>query len=121
MYLIVRKKCEVTYFMSQQAQADRTRKLLIAGGVFCMGIFGFIASFVIADAIDRTQWEGLIPVPFIVSVVLFILGIVLLMVFQNTIRIRKHKDGRFWLKGFCNEYLEMLRDVSHPDAAGYTQ
>lgn len=107
-YLIVRKKCTVSYAMSRSARnAGRMRTLT---GVLTM-IGGGIAGVLIVSG-NRPE------IGLVIGIVAFLVGLVLLYAGGLPISIAKHKDGRqFWLKGFKPAFFDSLRQMY--DAGGF--
>ena len=107
LYLIVRKKTELTFYMDREVHSRRRRKTFygvlsfIAAGIV---LFGLIAS----GAMDRTLAPLIIPLGLLViSLILMVLGTALLSV--KTFR----KPGTFWLKGFKGPFFSALADGSY--------
>ena len=101
-YLIVRKKCTVSYAMSRSVRNANRMKTLV--GVLAM-IGGVISGFLIGS--------GNYPaIGFAVGLVSFLIGLILLYAGGLPITIAKHKDGKqFWLKGFKPAFFDALREM----------
>ena len=101
-YLIVRKKCTVSYCMSRSVRNGGRIKTL--AGVLAM-IVGGISGVLIGSG---NQAE----IGLAVGIVSFLVGLVLLYAGGLPISVAKHKDGRqFWLKGFKPAFFDALREM----------
>lgn len=103
-YLIVRKSCDVTYYLSREVR-NKHRNFNIIGG---SSIFGSIALFVgLLASSGPGDDPGLL---LLVPLVLFFVGLICLVMGGNVITIAKHVNGtQFWLKGFKPEFFNELR------------
>lgn len=100
-YLIVRKQCTIRYFMSRYAKRRQLFKQLFAVGVLLFGFFGMFVGTVV-DSIEMI----------VLGIVLLCAGVVMLVKFLEAISLVKHKDGEFWIKGCCPEFVRSIQEES---------
>jgi len=105
-YLVVRKSCRLTYSLSAEEKRKRAWKLaatvvlmVLSAGVFLWGV-GAESPLVLAGAVG------------------FLVGLILLVAFSNTVGIAKHRDGEFWIKGCGPAFLDAVKAQA---LAGYGQ
>ncbi len=101
--LVVRKKCKVTYFLSQ-SQKDR-RRVKIASALL-ISLTALVGSVVLAMN-EQLAF-------FLLGLVVFFVGLICAAIFSSTIRIAKMKDRDFWISGLCPEFLQSLTDEDVP-------
>lgn len=99
-YLIVRKECKTSYYLSRRL---RNRKRWMIFG----GVVGFFGGFVLMIAgADSQVPEILVPLglfSLIGSLVLLVLG-------QPPVKAVRHENGvKFWLTGFKQPFFDQLR------------
>lgn len=97
-YMIVRKECRVTYYISREQKNRRRIKLAAGWGVFVLSIITFGVGV-------GNEW----PILAVASALAWLASIIALIMFANVIAPTKHKDGEFWIKGVCQEYLDEVR------------
>ncbi len=101
-YLIVRKKCTVSYSMSRSVRNASRLKTLV--GVLVM-IGGGISGVLIGSGNHA-------EIGFAVGIVSFLIGLFLLYAGGLPISVAKHKEGRqFWLKGFKPAFFDTLQEM----------
>jgi hypothetical protein len=99
-YLCVRKRCDLTFYVSPDAAKKRTTRMIYAAGAALLGfllIFGGIAEHSLGIAV----FGG----------VLILVGLVIASVFSNVLTIATHKNGEFWIKGCGPEFLDSIRNA----------
>lgn len=97
-YLIVRKPCRFTYFISPESKRRSMLRQLAALGTAMLGIVAFVTG-----AINELGWimAG--------GGIAFLTGLILLVIFSNVLQVTKARDGEFWIKGCGPEFLESIR------------
>jgi hypothetical protein len=99
-YLIVRKQCKVSYYMSRRLR--NRKRWMVFSGFLCWGFL--VMSLIAAGNYDLP--EVFVPlglIAFITSLVLFVLA-------QQPITAARQENGvRFWLKGFKPAFFDQLR------------
>lgn len=97
-YLCIRKKVTFHYSISPQAKRKRfalvSSSLLLTFGSLAAGIY-----FLMAD--DPTGANT----PFaLAGFILFLIGLIMIAIVSNSLRIKKHRDGWFTLAGTGKEF-----------------
>ncbi|MFO0874236.1 MAG: hypothetical protein U0575_09730 [Phycisphaerales bacterium] len=105
-YLLARKSCRITYFISPAVKGRTLRRQLGATGIVLLGIVAVIVG------VTQDQW-----VVALIGVFAFLVGLILVAVFSNVLAIRKAKDGEFWLKGCGPEFVESIRALTSAPGA----
>jgi hypothetical protein len=93
-YFIARKKCELTFGLSPSIKKKYRNRLLFK-------ILAAIALF-FAMPVSATVNSAAVP---IIVMILFIAAIVSLFVANSPLSVARYEKGRFWVKGFSDEYL----------------
>lgn len=101
-YVLVRRPCTIRYFMSPYAKRRQLLKQLFAVGVLFVGFFGMFVGTIV-DSIEMI----------VLGVLLLCTGVVLLVIFLEAISLVKHKDGEFWIKGCCPEFVRSIQEEGH--------
>lgn len=99
-YLIVRKECQISYYLSRRLR--NRKRWMIFGGL--LGFFGGIALMIAAaDSQIARLVAGLGVATLIGSFVLLVMG-------QLPISAQRQERGvQFWLKGFKQPFFDQLR------------
>ena len=102
-YLIVRKKCTASYYISQEVHRKyRNRKLM--GLLFLLATVGTFVGFLAGGVADQT------PVVMFIPLALLITSLVFFARSAHGLTIAKHREGtEFWLKGCKPEFFDELR------------
>ena len=100
-YLIVRKKCQVQYYISPEVKKSQWIKLSAAAGTLIAGVACIVVAIILND--------GLWVLP---AGVLILTGLVLGITGSSTLRPVRHRDGEFWLKGCGPAFLASVAEES---------
>jgi hypothetical protein len=103
--LIVRKKCQVTYYLSEDQKSRRRIKIASASFI---SLLALVVGIVLAM---DDQWIGLI-----VGLIVCLFAIICAAVFASTMRIAKVKGREFWISGATPVFLQSLSDHDLPAA-----
>ena len=111
-YLIVKKSCNVTYYMKREVR--NKYRLYNVSAVLCL--IAAVGLFIgLVDSVDN---GGAHPALMLVPLVLLLTGLVLLVLGSQLLTIARHVDGQqFWLKGFGQGFFDELeRRFSEPSS-----
>jgi hypothetical protein len=96
-YFLVRKRCSMTYGLHPDFRARRRRrmtlKVMVAASLFIALLF-----------LPALNNDAVIAI----AVIVLIISIIAIFVGNAPLRITKHSEGRFWIRGFSPEYLATL-------------
>ncbi len=102
--ILVRKKGRLTYCMSPETRRSVLVKQLWAWGVFVLGLGLLGAGFGLVDEeYGAAILLGGIPVMFI--------GLILLMMWSTPLRVVRHADGWFRVRGCSQVFLDSLEST----------
>jgi len=96
--LVVRKKCRITYYLSEDEVSKRQYRVMISVLLFFGGIGGCIPLFVIEQ-----YWAAL------ACMFLGLAGLIAAAIFNATLKIAKVKKHDIWISGACPEFLESIK------------
>lgn len=97
---LLRKQCRLRFYLSKEIRWRYTRSLLIRWLIVIQLIVG---SIVWAVAANGPVW--------LIAASLF--SLVILVFGNEPLKVESHRDGKFWISGFSQEYLERLRWIEH--------
>lgn len=101
-YFVNRDICAITYGLNRGARIKNVSliilKLLAIPGFFALGMMFAI----------NTSRFWLVSASMWVSFLLSLASLIALFVGNSPLRVVDHRDGMFWVKGFCKEYLDGL-------------
>ena len=99
-YLIVRKQCKVSYYVSRRLR--NRKRWMVFSGFLCLA--AFVMSLIAAGNYNLP--EVFVPL----GLITFITSLVLFLLAQLPITVARQENGvRFWLKGFKPAFFEQLR------------
>ncbi|MBN2023719.1 MAG: hypothetical protein JW809_13110 [Pirellulales bacterium] len=99
-YLIARKKCALLFGLQRTIRRRYRRRLLIKITVM---VVSFVGCFY-AGAADA-------PVLIVIALCVFAGALISLCIGQSPLKIRKHRDGWFWVQGCCVDYLTAIQQA----------
>jgi hypothetical protein len=98
LYFLLRKKCPVTYFLSEENRKITKNYRIVGGGAMAAGALLLILGFATQSAIG------------IVGVLMFLVGVIMLAIAARYLRATKHKDGLFWVTGCSDAFLAEINE-----------
>lgn len=105
-YLITRKKCKVTYYLSRSLRNRLRYRLAGAWFAFLLMIGGITLGISAGDDMN----SSLSSAGFISALVFLLLFLILLYLASAPLSILRHQKGQlFWLKGFQPPFFDQLR------------
>ena len=99
-YFITRKRIEVVYYIDRNIRTNLRINATVGVLLFVGGFVGVIAGGVMET-----------PLLLIGGIIAVIAGLVMVAIYGNTIKPVAHKDGIFRLKGFGDEFLQVVRET----------
>ena len=104
-YLIVRKQCKVSYYMSRRLR--NRKRWMVFSGFLCWGIL--VLSMIAAGNYDLPEIFDLPEVFVPMGLIAFITSLVLFVLAQLPVTVARQENGvRFWLKGFKPAFFDQL-------------
>lgn len=97
-YLVVRNKVQVSYFLCEKCRAQIDRRKNINCAVWLVIIAAFVAA---------VFWGGITP--WIVFFILCVAGIITWAMSRYPIDVDEYEGGKFYLKGFSRSYIDKVR------------
>lgn len=98
--LSCRKKTRVTYSLSYKGRKKLYKRRLI-------GLFLYLPIMGVAIFLFSTGDEELISYGF-VAVVVFVVALIVSLIMGSVMRVRKYKNGQFYISGSCKEFRNQL-------------
>ena len=92
--MLVRRRCSVTYW-----QKGRVSWICIA--IFVLGAIAVCVMLVLGPALICS----------LILLMLLFRSLFDLFNRRRRLRIKKYQDGRFWLAGFCPQYIQACREI----------
>ena len=105
-YFIVRKKCSLTFGLAPRIRRGYRTRMLVKIAI----VIALLFAIPLSAALDSS-------VAIAISVVLFLVGVVSLFIGNSPLRVAKHREGMFWIKGFSPEYLASFKPGSNPNGS----
>ena len=96
-YFLVRKKCFLTFGLHPSVRRKYRNRLLLKA-LIAIALFFAIP---VTAAIESTA-------AIVVAAVLFIVAVVSLFIGNSPLRVVRYREGKFWIKGFSDEYLASI-------------
>lgn len=96
-YLAVRKKCAVTYYISSPARSAHRIRV----GVLLALFFVTVPIIIIGFANDQAAVG-------IAGLLVNLGSLIALCIFSNLLSVSKYVDGEFWIKGCGKEFLDSI-------------
>jgi hypothetical protein len=100
LYLVTRKECLLTFALHPDVR-KRYRNRLIVKALVAMALFGAMVFFAQSDA-------------FVVLIALFLISLLVLAADNSPLRVAKHRDGMFWIRGCSKEFLASIASSVQP-------
>ena len=98
LYLVLRKRCRITYAMSSRMRTAYLYRRLVAVMVWVRGF-----ALAIVGAL-KGRLELLV-----IGIGLCLAGLILTLAFTTVLNIAKYRDGRFYLRGCGKPFLDAIR------------
>jgi hypothetical protein len=101
-YFVGRKHCAITYGLSRDIRR-RKGKFAVAKVFVMFALFVGAIAMAVSDSRNR-----LVGASAIVLFVLFLISVVAVFIGNSALRVTRHENGLFWIKGFSQEFLDGL-------------
>ncbi len=99
-YMIVRKQCRITFYLSPAVRRRIGIRVLIPLLVMLGGIGAIVVGIQLSEAL-----------PVVVGIAVTLISMITAAMLARPLVIAKAKDGRFWIKGCGREFLASLEQV----------
>jgi len=97
-YLVLRRKCWLTYGLDQRVRRKYRRRILLK----VLAVFALLFAVIVAAGWDAVEAMA-------IALILFLVALVSLCFGNSPLRVVKYRKGVFWMKGASEEYLASLR------------
>lgn len=101
-YFVARKRCSITYGLSPEIR----KRISTRSWAKFLAMCSFLIATVVIATIDSNHWiiAAALPATFL----LFLFFVVALFVGNSPLRVVKHRNGMFWIKGLQSDCLARL-------------
>ncbi len=97
LYFVFRKKCEIVFGVHATVSAKYRNRLIFK----LLATVGLFVAMPFVAAIDNSALIA-------ATIILFIIAFISLFVGNSPLSVAKHRQGQFWIKGCCQEFLEQI-------------
>jgi hypothetical protein len=100
-YFVLRKRCWLTFGLHPELRKKYRRRMIFKVVV----VLALIAAIVLFASMDAPVGVG-------ITIILLVVAVIALFIGNSPLKVAKYRQGRFWIKGFSEEYLASMQQYS---------